>query len=121
MNNNYHIHIGVEESSKGFDRFIDAWKRAETGKTSDEVTRLNFEDLSMLLSVLTPRRFEVLKTLRQNGPATVKDLSLTLKRQFKSVNSDTILLEKLGLIERTDENTITAPWDVIDAHLNLVA
>lgn len=27
-----HIHIGTENPEKGFDRFVDAWQRAERGE-----------------------------------------------------------------------------------------
>lgn len=116
-----HIHIGTEGPDRGFDRFVDAWQRAERGEQSETEVHLNFEDLSMLLSVITPRRLEVLKTLRQAGPMSVRALAKTLGRDYKNVHGDTRALEEVGLLERTESGTLQAPWDVIDAHLSLVA
>lgn len=116
-----HIHIGTENPDEGFERFVDTWQRAEQGEQGDTEVHLNFEDLSMLLAVITPRRLEVLKTLRQQGPMSVRALATALARDDKNVHADTRVLEEAGLLERTGSGTLQAPWDVIDAHLNLVA
>lgn len=117
----HHIHIGIESHDKAYDRFIDAWHRAEKGKIREPEVHLNFEDLASLLSLLTPRRFEILKHLRQHGAMSVRALSKALERDYKNVHSDVRALEDAGLVERTDDGEIQAPWDVIDAHFNLVA
>lgn len=116
-----HIHIGTEVPEKGFDRFVDTWQRAEQGEDIGTEVHLNFEDLSMLLAVITPRRLEVLKTLRQQGPMSVRTLARNLARDYKNVHVDARALEEVGLLERTESGTLQAPWDVIDAHLSLVA
>lgn len=117
----HHIHIGTEAQDKGFDRFIDAWHRADQGKIRQPEVHLNFEDLASLLSLLTPRRFEILKYLRRQGAMSVRSLSKALERDYKNVHSDVRALEDAGLIERNEEGEIQAPWDVIDAHFSLVA
>ncbi len=116
-----HIHIGTEDPDRGFQRFTQAWERAEQGQITEAEVHLNFEDLSMLLTILTPRRLEVIKTLRQQGPMSVRALSKLLERDYKNVHADTRALDDVGLLKRTDEGTIQAPWDVIDAHVRLVA
>lgn len=116
-----HIHIGTEAPDRGFDRFIDAWQRAERGEQPRVESHLNFEDLAMLLSVLTPRRLELLKAVRQQGPLSVRALATVVARDYKNVHTDARALEDVGLLERTEAGTLHAPWDVIDAHLSLVA
>ena len=105
----------------GYERFVDAWQQAEQGELTEAEVHLNFEDLSMLLALLIPRRLEVLKTLRQEGPLSVRALATTLERNYKNVHVDTRALEETGLLERTESGTLQAPWDIIDAHLSLVA
>jgi predicted transcriptional regulator len=116
-----HIHIGTEAPDRGFDRFVDAWQRAERSEQSETEVHLNFADLSMLLAVMTPRRLDVLKTLRQQGPMSVRALATMLSRDYKNVHADTRALEEVGLLERTEFGVLQAPWDGIDAHLSLVA
>ena len=75
----------------------------------------------MLLSILTPCRLEILKKLRQQGPLSIRALSKNLERDYKNVHSDARALEDSGLLTRTEEGTLQVPWDVIDAHVQLVA
>ncbi len=116
-----HIHIGVEDANRGFKRFIDAWHKAEVDKTEGAEIHLNFEDFAMLTAVLTPKRLELMKALRQHGPLSVRALAKQLKRDYKNVHVDASALEKVNLIQRTEEGLLVAPWDVIDAHVRLVA
>ena len=114
------VHLGVESADKGFDRFIDAWEKAEQGTAKAQV-HINFEDFSQLMAVVSPKRLEILKTLRQQGNMSIRALSKVLDRDYKNVHTDAKALEVVGLIERTEDNLLSAPFDVIDAHLSLVA
>lgn len=116
-----HIHIGVENADQGYGRFIDAWHKAESGEVAEAEVHLNFEDLSQLLAVLTPKRLELLKAVRLQGPLSVHALAKQLGRNYKNVHADVRALEEVGLILPTEDGQLIAPWDVIDAHLNLVA
>ena len=121
MMNKQHIHVGVEDPKRGFERFTDTWERAERDQIKETEVHLNFEDLRMLLSILTPRRLEILQTLRQKSLSSVRALSKNLERDYKNVHADVKALENVGLLERTEKGTLRVPWDIIDAHLKLVA
>jgi len=116
-----HIHIGVENAARGFDRFVQAWHKAEASDIEQVEIHLNFEDFAMLASVLTPKRLALMKTLRQQGPLSVRALSKQLERDYKNVHTDAAALEAVELIQRTEEGLLVAAWDVIDAHIRLVA
>ncbi len=116
------IHVGIEKAEIGFERFLSAWERSLRGEASG--TYLTFEDLPTLLSVMTPRRLELLRTLRQNGPLSIRALAKVLGRDYKNVHNvhtDVRSLESVGLVERTADGALNAPWDEIDARLSLVA
>ena len=51
----------------------------------------------------------------------MKGLAEALRRDYKNVHVDTAELEAVNLIRRTDRGLVVAPWDVIDAHVRLVA
>ncbi len=116
-----HIHIGVEDANRGFKRFAETWRKAEAGNVEQPEIHLNFEDFAMLASILTPKRLELMKILRQHGPLSVRALSKQLKRDYKNVHVDVSALEKADLVQRNEEGLLIAPWDVIDAHVRLVA
>ena len=48
-------------------------------------------------------------------------MSKQLERDYKNVHVDVKTLEDVGLIVRNEDQLLTAPWDVIDAHFQLVA
>lgn len=116
-----HIHIGVEDANRGFERFIKAWHKAEAGEIEQAEVHLNFEDFAKLASILTPKRLELMKTLRKDGPLSVRALAKQLQRDYKNVHVDASSLENVDLIQRNEEGLLIAPWDVIDAHVMLVA
>lgn len=115
------ISVGVEEADRGYERFVNAWKNAEAGGSERSEVHLNFEDFAMLAAVLTPKRLELLKVLRREGPMSVRSLSKVVGRDYKNVHVDSAELEEAGLIQRDEEKRVAAPWDVIDAHFRLVA
>ena len=115
------IQIGVDDAAATAKDFIDAWKRAERGRKVKAEHRLNFEDLNTLLKILTPGRWVLLKTLRKNGPMSVRALSKEIGRDYKNVHTDVRRLEQIGLIGRTKDSRIEVPWDIVEARLRLAA
>lgn len=116
-----HIHIGVEDANRGYERFVEAWNAADGGDDVKPEVHLNFEDFSMLAAILTPKRLELLKALKREGAMNVRSLSKLVGRDYKNVHVDSAELESAGLIQRNNDGLLIAPWDVIDAHFSLVA
>lgn len=113
------VHVG--SLTQMGSRFVGAWKRAESGRLKTPERHITFPDLSALLSVLTPKRWELLRNLRSAGPASVRALALRLKRDYKRVHTDVEALEVAGLIERDSARRVCVAWDAVDASLNLAA
>ena len=120
MDKNFRIEIREEEES--VQEFVKAWRRAEAGEPSEEpAERLYFQDLGALLKVLTPRRLELLKVLHLAGPESVRALAKRLKRDYKNVYQDVQMLERVGLIVRTADKRLSAPWEKVVAEIKLAA
>lgn len=115
------ITIGVGEAATTAKEFIDTWKLAERGETVQEKHRLHFENLEVLLKTLTPGRWALLKKLHSNGPMSIRSLANDLGRDYKNVYTDVRRLENIGLIERTENNRVKVPWDIVEARLLLAA
>jgi len=60
-------------------------------------------------SVLTPRRVEILDYIHTNKPASVKNLALETKRDYKNVYDDVLALEKFDLLEFVREGKNKRP------------
>jgi predicted transcriptional regulator len=110
---------GARESAK---EFVEAWRCAEQGKPPEQPTeRLYFEDLATMLKILTPGRLGVLKVLHQTGPVSVRALAGRMKRDYKNVHHDLQVLERVGLVARSADGRLIAPWTKIIAEIGLAA
>jgi len=115
------INVNVDDIEQSFERIIRIWNDTQAGKVREPENHLTFESVSGMLAILTPKRLELLRCLRQTGAMNVRLLSKTLERDYKNVYIEVKALEDVGLVQRTDNNLLIAPWDVIDAHVSLVA
>jgi predicted transcriptional regulator len=75
--------------------------------------RLSFESARSLFTDLTPARVDLLDTLRRVGPCSVYALAKTAERNYSNVHSDVARLEELGLIERTEEGSVSVPYESV--------
>lgn len=111
------VHVG---SLKGMgQRFVDAWHKAKQGEPVNE-THVTFLDLDAMLATLSPRRLELLRHVRQHGAKSTRALAEALGRDPKNVHGDVAALEAVGLMVR-DGRKLTAPWDEVQASVDLTA
>ena len=115
------IHVGLDLLDGMGRHFIDTWRRAEQGETVEPYYSVDFEDLGTLLATLTPKRWALLRYLRQHGPLSIYALAKALQRDYKRVHSDVRLLTELMLIEKDENGKVFVPWDEIEAHIRLAA
>lgn len=111
-------HVGTLEDMGR--RFIEAWKTAEAGGQGarDHVTFLRLESF---MAAMSPKRLELMRHLRRNGPLSVRRLSQELGRDYKSVHGEVAKLVDAGLIERMAQGEVTVSWDRIVTELDLAA
>ena len=76
--------------------------------------RLSFESARSLFADLTPARVDLLDTLRRVGPCSVYALAKAADRNYSNVHSDVARLEELGLIERTEEGSVSVPYESVE-------
>jgi len=101
-----HVGDGLEETGL---RFIGAWRALEKGKRIRE-RHLSFESLEGLLSLLTPKRWELLKFVHRNPVPSIRALSVELRRDYRRVHDDVEALACAGLLER-DGRAVRADYD----------
>ena len=116
------IKVELRDAEESALEFVKAWHRAEADQPVEEpVERLYFQGLGGLLQALTPRRLELLRRLHDDGPESVRALARKLSRDYKNVYTDVQALERVGLINRTADKRLTAPWDRVVAEIRLAA
>jgi predicted transcriptional regulator len=75
---------------------------------------LSFESAKTLFSELTPARLDLLDTLRRAGPCSVYALAKIAERNYSNIHTDVARLEELGLIEKSDEGSVSVPFESVE-------
>jgi predicted transcriptional regulator len=74
--------------------------RLEAGKrVSSQRETIYFSDARAISRVLTPRRLEMLKAIRDHRPESIRALAGLVERDIKNVAEDLALLTSLGLVD----------------------
>lgn len=119
MNKKITVKTGsLEEAAK---EFIDVWHHVEKGGVQKApIEKISFKDQRLLFRMLTPKRFEILEHVHEQGGMSIRFLAKALGRDYSNVHSDVKLLSQLGLMLK-DENTAKyyVPWDVIVTEISL--
>jgi Predicted transcriptional regulator len=114
--------IGIRSVKQFKKEALSTFKRAEAGLPGESpINRLYFTDSSSLFSALSPKRMELLKVLRHNGPLSIRKLASNVHRDYKNVYDDVKHLCKLELIQKKYDNQLYVPWDDITIELSLAA
>jgi predicted transcriptional regulator len=102
-------------------RALDIARALDQGVAVASQAHLSFPDMETLLSVLTPKRFALLRTLRQTGPSSVRALAAVAGRDYKAVHGDVSALIENGLIERQAVDRVAVLWDSVGGEFRLAA
>lgn len=80
---------------------------------------VGFKNVSQMLSVFTPKRWDLLATLRAHGTMSIAELARLLQRDYKNVYNDVEHLMEWLAIERDANGKIFTPYSeiVVDVHL----
>lgn len=112
---NLKITVGGAMEKEASRRFIDAWRRAESGETFYE-RHLAFESWDTLARVLTSKRMELLRYVHRHKVTSVRALAKALKRDYSNVHADVQALTAFGLLDTTDDG-VRADYDAIETKI----
>ncbi len=72
-----------------------------------------------LFAELTPARLDLLGTLRRVGPCSVYALAKSADRNYSNVHTDVSRLEEPGLVERSDDGSVSVPFESVEIRVSL--
>jgi predicted transcriptional regulator len=105
------ITVGGAIEDEASRRFVDAWRRAESGETFHE-RHLAFESWDALIRVLTGKRMELLHYVRRHDVASIRALAKALGRDYSNVHADVRALTAAGLLN-TANGGVRTDYDAI--------
>jgi predicted transcriptional regulator len=112
------VHIGSLEDMGA--RFAAAMARGQNRQALPP-RQYHIPDAGGLHSPLSPRRLELMRHLRRNGPMSVRRLSQELSRDYKSVHREVAMLTASGLVDRRAADEVAVAWDRVVTELDLAA
>lgn len=112
--------IGISNFKDTANELLAVAARIDGGEQlPDADYQLNFATASQLFTELTPKRLELLDTLKRTGPQSVYRLAKTLRRNYSNVHSSVVGLMELGLIAKDADDKVYVPWDDVEIHVSL--
>jgi len=116
------IEIGIDGGRQALAEFARVWRRGASGERLPKAApRVDFASLAELLATLTPKRLALLDAVSAQPGLSIRALAGKLERDYKNVHGDVTALAELGLIERSAEGTLVAPYDELVIHAPLSA
>lgn len=111
------VKLHVSSTDDFFAGAAKAAARIDAGASGEEEAVIAFESMEVLLKTLTANRWRLLRTLRMEGPTSIRRLAQSLARDYRAVHADVAALINIGLIERAETGEIGVPWDRITAEM----
>lgn len=103
------IKIGIKDLKTALEDFVKTGEAIERGEKVKKESGVYFTSFEAFRKVLTPKRLELLHTIKTRKPSSIRELARMAKRDVKNVADDVKYLEQIGLIEKKETNHKTAP------------
>jgi predicted transcriptional regulator len=113
------VKLHVESLDRFFESATAAARRIDRGDVRARPAQLSFESMELLLRVLTPNRWALLRRLRSTGASSVRALARSLGRDYRGVHADVAALLEVGLIEKEADAKVRVPWSRITAEMSV--
>lgn len=100
------ITVGIKSLQQGLKEFAQTIKSLQQGKPSKRAKKgVYFTSVEAMRRVLTPKRLELLHTIREKHPDSVYELAHLSHRDLKNVQEDVSLLARIGLVSLSKTRT----------------
>lgn len=103
------IFVGVKRLDETMQEAGEAFEHVSEGRTVKKRRAIYFANLKEMRRVLTERRLDILKTIRDQKPSSVYHLARILDRDLKNVLEDLSYLQELGIVAMTKTGTKKVP------------
>lgn len=113
--------VKVQSADSFWEESHQSAKRIDAGDTSYQGEVYSFETLPLLLSVFSPKRWDLIIELQKIGPSTLRGLARELGRDVKRVHEDADVLLREGILERNQDKKLFVPYAEIRIEATLSA
>ena len=103
-------------------KLADVKRRAQDAfKGKKQGSRISFATPELLFSLMTAKRWELIRALSGAGPVTIREAARRVGRDVKAVHGDVHALLSAGVLQKTGDGLIVFPFDAIRVDVMLRA
>ena len=90
------------------------------GRAPRAYSGIGFENMAQFGEVFSPKRWELVESLKSGGPLTIYALAKQLNRHYRNVYKDVAILTEWMVISKDEAGKVCVPWDEIDVRMALI-
>lgn len=79
---------------------------------------ISFASVELLWRTLTPRRWDILRTMSGQGAMSIRRVARSVERDVKAVHGDITALVEAGIVERVAQGVVF-PYDAVHVDFTL--
>jgi predicted transcriptional regulator len=113
------LHIEVQPAEAALARFGASLQAVIQGRTPRPYSGVGFENMAQFGEVFSPKRWELVESLKAAGPLTVYALAKHLNRHYRNVHKDVSILVEWMVVSKDESGKVFVPWDEIDVRMAL--
>jgi predicted transcriptional regulator len=113
------LHIEVQPAEAALERFGTSLQAVMQGRSPRAYSGIGFENMAQFGEVFSPKRWELVESLKALGPLTVYGLAKRLNRHYRNVHKDVRILAEWMVISKDESGKVFIPWDEIDVRMAL--
>lgn len=95
-------------------------RRVDAGEGVEPLCEVGFATMAQFGAVFTPKRWELVESLKAAGPLSVYALAKQLGRHYSNVHKDVSALVEWLAVEKDEAGRVFVPWDEIDVRWPLL-
>jgi len=114
------LHIEVQSAQAALTRFGAALQGVMDGRSPHPYSGIGFENMAQFGEVFSPKRWELVETLKAAGPMTIYALAKRSNRHYRNVHKDVSILSEWLVVSKDESGKVFVPWDEIDVRMALV-
>jgi predicted transcriptional regulator len=99
------VKVGIKNIQTALNEFVETGKALQKGNIIKKDTGVYFTSIEAFRRALTPKRMDVLHTIRTRKPSSIHELSRMLNRDVKNIATDVKYLAQVGLVEKQRSKT----------------
>jgi len=104
------VEIGIKSIETSLEEAKETMKTIAQGGKVKRKMGVYFTSFEAFRKALTPKRLELLHTIKTRHPKSIKELAEITRRDMKNISEDVKYLEQIGFIEKQEKDREIRPF-----------